>query len=105
MEKMEGHKERGKIPMLEAKYCSLRWRLVDDLPGVHIYVHACRDCGREYGPEFVVWHASTGRSSDSDPVPVVSAPICSTGHKSGIVARISEHFEAMYNFELVATNA
>jgi len=54
--------------------CSLRLKLVEDLPGEHVYVHSCRRCGREYGPEFVVYHASTGKQSDH--TPIVHPQVC-----------------------------
>jgi hypothetical protein len=38
--------------------CALSWKLVEDLPGKHVYIHACRVCGCEYGDEFIVNHAS-----------------------------------------------
>ena len=61
--------------MLAEKRCSLRLKLVEDLPGEHVYIHACRNCGREYGEEFVVYHASTGKTNGT--APIVAAPICS----------------------------
>jgi hypothetical protein len=88
--------------MFGEKKCSLTLKLVEDLPGEHTYIHCCRSCGREYDPEFVVFHASTGRAND--PVPVVSAPIC-VGRKNEIVTHGSEYFEAIYRLGLVAANA
>jgi hypothetical protein len=63
--------------------CSCRLKLVDDEPGIHYYRWACRNCGREYGPEFAVPHWSTialarslGRCLNTDPVPQVNTEIC-----------------------------
>ena len=54
-------------------FCHVTRKLVDDLPGVHWYVQACKDCHKEYGPEFAIAHWSSGL--ESDPVPdVVLAP-------------------------------
>jgi hypothetical protein len=60
--------------MSDNHLCKLRLKLVDDEPGQHTYVHACQDCNREYGPEFVVYHASVG--GPSEPVPLVSPEVC-----------------------------
>ena len=35
-------------------FCHVTRKLVDDLPGVHWYVQACKDCYKEYGPEFAI---------------------------------------------------
>lgn len=55
--------------------CSFSLRLVEDLPGEHVYIHHCKTCGRECGPEFIEYHRITGKTSD--PVPEVTPPICS----------------------------
>jgi hypothetical protein len=88
--------------MIEQKYCSLDLKLVEDLPGEHIYIHFCRGCGRECGPEFVVFHKSSQKPNE--PLPVVTAPIC-VGRQGGVLARISECFENIHGFGLAATNA
>lgn len=88
--------------MFGEKYCSLKLKLVDDLPGEHVYIHFCRGCGREYGPEFVVFHESTGKPND--PVPVVTAPVCA-GRQDRVAAHIAERFEAMCGFGLAVANA
>ena len=88
--------------MFGEKHCSLKLKLVDDLPGEHVYVHCCRGCGREHGPEFVVFHESSGKTNE--PMPVVSAPVCA-GRQGGVVARVSERFEAVYGFGLAVANA
>lgn len=35
---------------------SLRKKLCDDLPGLHIYIWACERCQHEYGHEWEEWH-------------------------------------------------
>jgi hypothetical protein len=88
--------------MFGEKRCSLRLKLVDDLPGEHVYIHSCRRCDRENGPEFVVFHESTGKHND--PVPVVTAPVC-TGRPDRVATHISERFEASGDFGLAVANA
>jgi len=46
--------------------CSLYKKLIDDQPGEHVYVHGCRTCGLECGPDWVERHWGS-----SDPVPDV----------------------------------
>jgi len=58
-------------------FCRLTLKLVEDLPGVHWYVHTCLDCQREYGPEFAVAHSSAGLRSD--PIPDVVPDLCNLG--------------------------
>ena len=60
--------------MFGEQRCLLRLKLVEDLPGEHVYIHACKHCGREYGHEFSVFHASTGTCGE--PAPVVRPAIC-----------------------------
>ena len=88
--------------MFNGKHCSLSLKLVDDLPGEHVYIHCCRGCGREYGPEFAMFHESTGKPND--PVPVLMAPVCG-GWDGGVVAHISARFEAVYALGLGMANA
>ena len=82
--------------MFEEKRCSLTRRLVEDLPGEHVYIHCCRRCGREHGPEFVVFHASTGKSNATSP-PVLEVPICG-GRLGGVGFHISRYFGPLHGF-------
>jgi hypothetical protein len=61
--------------MFENVSCRLRDKLVEDEPGQHTYIQACRDCHREYGPEFVVPHWSSGLKGE--PRPRVVPGLCS----------------------------
>ena len=89
--------------MFSGKHCSLSLKLVDDLPGEHVYIHCCRSCGREYGPEFAVFHHSTDKPNES--IPVVSALVCSGSQAvRRIVAHISEGLETVYAFGLAVAN-
>lgn len=92
---------RKETLMFRQERCSLRMKLVEDLPGEHVYIHACRNCGQEYGEEFTVFHASTGKTSD--PLPMVTAPIC-FGHPQQSIFDVSRH-EAVYGFGFTVANA
>jgi hypothetical protein len=60
--------------MPNKKLCRLRDKQIGDEPGVHTYIQACKDCHREYGPEFVVPHWSAGVAGESRPL--VAPGIC-----------------------------
>ena len=79
----------------EQKLCRLFEKLVEDLPGVHWYVRACRDCSREYGPEFAVPHWSSGR--ENDPIPSVNPGPCSRSRAAYV-----QNAPAQNSIELVA---
>jgi hypothetical protein len=69
--------------MSDSSLCRLGLKLVEDEPGQHTYIHVCRVCQREYEPEFVVYHASTGIASD--PLPLVTPEVCSVRSVTEVV--------------------
>ena len=56
--------------------CQLREKLVEDLPGVHWYVTACRKCHREYGSEFAVPHRGAGE--ENEPASIITLSFAAT---------------------------
>jgi hypothetical protein len=58
--------------------CRMKMKLVEDLPGEHWYVFACRDCHREQGPEFTV--ANWRTTNESEHIPRVVPQSC-TSHR------------------------
>jgi hypothetical protein len=50
--------------------CRLKLKLADDESGCHVYIWACQDCHKEYGPEYIVPHGSTSWRSDQIPTAI-----------------------------------
>ncbi len=46
--------------------CRFYRKLIEDEPGYHVFIHSCRTCGIELGPEWFERHWGS-----SDPVPDV----------------------------------